>query len=55
MPNTMVDISPVDALWAPVQNQTKAVRKALIKRLLEEDEKNYKSTGNCEKKSYHCL
>ena len=30
-------ISPVDALWAIIQNQSKAVRKALAKRLLEEE------------------
>ena len=39
MPNAMADISPVDALWVLIQNQTKAVRKALVKRILEENEK----------------
>lgn len=34
-----MDISPVDALWVIIQSQTKAVREALTKRLLE-DEKN---------------
>lgn len=34
-----MDISPVDALWVLIQSQTKAVRDALTKRLLE-DEKN---------------
>ena len=38
-PTTSMDISPVDALWVLIQSQTKAVRKALTKRLLE-DEKN---------------
>lgn len=33
----MTDISPVDALWVLIQKQTKAVRKALVKRLLEEE------------------
>jgi ribosomal protein S9 len=32
------DISPVDALWVLIQGQTKAVRKALTKRLLEEEQ-----------------
>ena len=35
--NHMTDISPVDALWVLIQSQTKAVRKALAKKLLEED------------------
>ena len=30
-------ISPIDALWALIQGQTKAVRKALAKRILEEE------------------
>ena len=30
------DVSPVDALWALIQGQTKAVRVALTKRLLEQ-------------------
>lgn len=30
-------VSPVDALWALIQSQTKTVRKALAKRMLEED------------------
>lgn len=38
-PTTSMDISPVDALWVLIQSQTKAVRDALTKRLLE-DEKN---------------
>ncbi|MBQ6064491.1 MAG: hypothetical protein IJK87_12835 [Prevotella sp.] len=38
-PTTSMDISPVDALWVIIQSQTKAVREALTKRLLE-DEKN---------------
>lgn len=32
------EISPVDALWALIQSQTKSVRKALVKRMLEESE-----------------
>ncbi len=32
-----VNISPVDALWVLIQSQTKTVRKALVKKLLEED------------------
>lgn len=35
--NRMTEISPVDALWVLIQSQTKTVRKALTKRLLEED------------------
>lgn len=31
-------ISTVDALWTLIQGQTKAVRKALAKRILEEEE-----------------
>ena len=30
------DVSPVDALWVLIQGQTKAVRAALTKRLLEQ-------------------
>lgn len=33
------DISPVDALWALIQCQSKSVRKALIKRILSDDQK----------------
>ncbi len=33
------EISTVDALWVLIQSQTKAVRKALTKRLLEEEAK----------------
>jgi hypothetical protein len=32
-----ISISPVDALWTLIQGQTKAVRKALAKRLFEEE------------------
>ena len=32
------EISTVDALWVLIQSQTKAVRKALAKRLLAEEE-----------------
>ena len=31
-------ISPVDALWVLIQGQTKAVRKALTKRLIEDEQ-----------------
>jgi len=31
-------ISPVDALWTLIQSQTKAVRKALAKRILDEEQ-----------------
>ena len=34
---TQVEVSPVDALWTLIQGQTKAVRDALIKRLLEQE------------------
>jgi ATP-dependent DNA ligase len=33
------EISTVDALWVLIQSQTKAVRKALAKRMLAEEEK----------------
>jgi len=32
-------ITPVDALWALIQSQTKTVRKALAKRILDEEAK----------------
>ena len=32
------DISTVDALWVLIQNQSKSVRKALVKRILDEHE-----------------
>ena len=32
-------ITPVDALWTLIQSQTKAVRKALVKRILDEEAK----------------
>ena len=35
---TAADISPVDALWVLIQSQTKAVRKALTKRLIEDEQ-----------------
>ncbi|MBO4905925.1 MAG: hypothetical protein J5486_02675 [Bacteroidaceae bacterium] len=31
-------ITPLDALWTLIQGQTKAVRKALAKRILEEEQ-----------------
>jgi len=33
------EISTVDALWVLIQNQSKAVRKALIERLIAEQDK----------------
>ena len=41
-PTATAEISPVDALWVLIQSQTKAVRKALTKRLIE-DEKSAKA------------
>ena len=35
---TVAEISPVDALWVLIQSQTKAVRKALTKRLIEDEQ-----------------
>lgn len=35
----VAEISPVDALWVLIQGQTKAVRKSLTKRLIEEEQK----------------
>ena len=32
-----VEVSPVDALWTLIQGQTKAVRAALTKRLIEQE------------------
>lgn len=37
-PTASTEISPVDALWVLIQSQTKAVRKALAKRLIEEEQ-----------------
>ena len=39
IPSQTSEISTVDALWVLIQGQTKAVRKALIKRLLAEQDK----------------
>ena len=39
LPQQTKEISTVDALWVLIQSQTKAVRKALAKRLLAEQEK----------------
>lgn len=33
------NISTVDALWVLIQSQTKAVRKALVKRIIAEEER----------------
>lgn len=38
IPPRTQDISMVDALWALIQNQNKSVRKALVKRILDEYE-----------------
>ena len=38
IPPQTQDISTVDALWVLIQNQTKSVRKALVKRILDEHE-----------------
>ena len=35
---TVSRISPVDALWTIIQGQSKSVRQALAKRLLEEEQ-----------------
>lgn len=34
---SQVEVSPVDALWTLIQGQTKAVRAALTKRLVEQE------------------
>ena len=39
LPPQTTEISTVDALWVLIQGQTKAVRKALIERLLAEQDK----------------
>ena len=36
--NQVTGISPVDALWVLIQGQTKAVRKELAKRMMEEEQ-----------------
>lgn len=38
IPPQSQNISTVDALWALIQNQTKSVRKALVKRILDDHE-----------------
>ena len=38
IPPQTQDISMVDALWTLIQNQSKSVRKALVKRILDEYE-----------------
>ena len=38
IPPQTQDISTVDALWVLIQNQSKSVRKALVKRILDEYE-----------------
>jgi hypothetical protein len=39
MPQKTREISTVDALWVLIQSQTKAVRKALVERMLAEQSK----------------
>ncbi len=39
MPQKTTEISTVDALWVLIQSQTKAVRKALVERMLAEQSK----------------
>lgn len=41
--NPATDISPVDALWVLIQGQTKTVRRALVKRILEEEQSTAKA------------
>jgi hypothetical protein len=38
IPQKLQDISTVDALWVLIQNQSKSVRKALVKRILDDHE-----------------
>ena len=38
IPPQTQDISMVDALWVLIQNQSKSVRKALVKRILDDQE-----------------
>ena len=38
------EVSPVDALWTLIQGQTKAVRAALTKRLVEQARVEHKAT-----------
>ena len=38
IPQHSQDISTVDALWTLIQNRTKSVRKALVKRILDDHE-----------------
>jgi hypothetical protein len=38
IPPQSQDISTEDALWTLIQNQTKSVRKALVKRILDDHE-----------------
>jgi hypothetical protein len=38
IPQHSQDISTVDALWTLIQNQTKSVRQALVKRILDDHE-----------------
>jgi hypothetical protein len=39
MPQKTTEISTVDALWVLIKSQTKAVRKALVERMLAEQSK----------------
>ena len=40
-----VEVSPVDALWTLIQGQTKAVRSALTKRLVEQERASLAEKG----------
>ena len=40
-----VEVSPVDALWTLIQGQTKAVRVALTKRLVEQERASLAAKG----------
>ena len=44
------DVSPVDALWTLIQGQTKAVRVALTKRLVEQERASLAAKGAGAKK-----
>ena len=42
---SQVEVSPVDALWTLIQGQTKAVRAALTKRLVEQEKASLAKKG----------
>ena len=41
IPQKLQDISTVDALWVLIQNQSKSVRTALVKRILDDHEQQH--------------